>query len=83
MLAIFRAVIDEVGTMEPTVFGPCIMPLKKRISSSNFLPRRSFRRKPIPFSFVQQMLHAYVQANGAKTRPSVAIDKVWTANATR
>jgi hypothetical protein len=37
----------------------------------------------MPFSFVQQMLHAYVQANGAKTRPSVAIGKVWTADATR
>ncbi len=41
-LAILRAVIEEVGTMEPTVFGPCIIPLKKRISSSNFLPSRSF-----------------------------------------
>jgi hypothetical protein len=37
----------------------------------------------MPFSFVQHMLQAYVQANGAKTRHGVAIGKVWAVNATR
>jgi hypothetical protein len=37
-----RAVIELVGNIAPTAFGPSIQPLKKRISSSNlaasFLP---------------------------------------------
>jgi len=44
-LAIFFAVTEDVGTMAPTCFGPCIMPLKKRISSSNFFSNRSFKRR--------------------------------------
>jgi hypothetical protein len=67
-LAIFRAVMEEVGTMEPTVFGPCIIPLKKRISSSNFLPSRSFRRNAMPSSYMQQTAQHLIAGSGTKNK---------------
>ncbi|MCY1313141.1 hypothetical protein D9M70_636380 [compost metagenome] len=41
-LAMRRAVTEDVGRMAPTAFALLIHPLKKRISSSNFRPSRSF-----------------------------------------
>ncbi|MGG2477569.1 hypothetical protein ACNVD4_19530, partial [Rhizobium sp. BR5] len=79
-LAIFFAVIDDVGTMAPTFFGWLTMPLKKRISSSNFCSKRCFRLSAmIPLGCIWSLSkngYALLISFGAKTRQNVVTGKI-------
>jgi hypothetical protein len=70
-LAIFFAVMDDVGTMAPTFFGWLTMPLKKRISSSNFCSRRCFRLSAIiPLGYILVIVKKRLRT----------VDPIWRKN---